>query len=120
MEGYLKVPPEGIGEVSDGYHTFNELYHHRAILFATLCHSNRDHAWKTLKHVDGTMFEGMFVVGMSLPTGEVSYHFDVDPYWDLFDVPELPQVPFFDGYTSEDVLERLYNFGLEVRDGNYD
>ena len=28
------------GETSDGYHTFNELYHHRAVLFSVIV---RDH-----------------------------------------------------------------------------
>ena len=26
-----------IGDMSDGYHTFNELYHHRAVLFSIIC-----------------------------------------------------------------------------------
>ena len=30
-----KEPSKDMGEVSDGYHTFNQLYHQRAILFAT-------------------------------------------------------------------------------------
>ena len=25
-----------IGKISDGYHTFDELYHHRALLFASI------------------------------------------------------------------------------------
>lgn len=29
--------PKDAGEVSDGYHTFNELYDHRIKLFITLC-----------------------------------------------------------------------------------
>ena len=31
-ELYAALKGDGIGELSDGYHTFNELYHHRAIL----------------------------------------------------------------------------------------
>lgn len=28
---------DSVGTLSDGYHTFDELYHHRALLFASLC-----------------------------------------------------------------------------------
>ena len=33
-----EVPDGGIGELSDGYHTFNGLYYQRMILFAALAH----------------------------------------------------------------------------------
>ena len=35
------------GEFSDGYHTFNELYYHRMIMFAVICNSNKELAWKS-------------------------------------------------------------------------
>lgn len=35
------------GELSDGYHTFNELYYHRAVLFSVICNSHKDIAWKS-------------------------------------------------------------------------
>lgn len=38
----IEIPVGGIGEVSDGYHTFNELYHHRAILFSVICNANKN------------------------------------------------------------------------------
>ena len=41
---------EDVGEVSDGYHTLNQLYHQRAILFACIVMQNKDRAWKTRKH----------------------------------------------------------------------
>lgn len=44
---------EDMGEVSDGYHTFNQLYHQRAILFAAIVNQNKDIAWKSYKHSDG-------------------------------------------------------------------
>lgn len=44
-----------MGEFSDGYHTFNELYHHRAVLFSVVCNQNPLCAWKAKKHHDGTM-----------------------------------------------------------------
>lgn len=38
-----------IGEVSDGFHTFNSLYHQRLILFAALCNTFKDVSWKSKK-----------------------------------------------------------------------
>lgn len=51
-----------IGEVSDGFHTFNSLYHQRAILFAALVNQNADQSWKTRRHEDGELCFGGGVV----------------------------------------------------------
>lgn len=32
----VEIPATGIGDLSDGYHTFNSLYYQRMILFAAL------------------------------------------------------------------------------------
>ena len=44
---------DDIGDFSDGFHTFNQLYHQRAVLFATIVNNFKRHAWKSLKHEDG-------------------------------------------------------------------
>lgn len=97
------------GQVSDGYHTFDELYRHRAVLFSVICHEYSHLAWKSLKHSDPEypMFEGMFIVGINTPEGQATYHYDIDPYWDLFDVPEYDCAPEYDGHTSEDAIKRI-------------
>jgi len=100
-----------MGEVSDGYHTFNELYHHRAILFSVICNANLAIAWKTKKHHDGTMFTDMFIVGINTPEGQATYHYYLDPYWQFFHVPELDQAPEWDGHTPVQAIERLLRFG---------
>ncbi len=33
------------GEISDGYHTFDELYYHRMVLFSIICNTYKDKAW---------------------------------------------------------------------------
>lgn len=98
------------GDTSDGYHTFNELYHHRAILFAVICNQNRKIAWKSKNHYDGTMFANMFIVGIDTPYGQATYHYDVKPYWDMFHVKQLDYAPKWDGHTAEQAINRLQKF----------
>ena len=95
------------GTLSDGYHTFNELYHHRAVLFSVICNMFPDKAWKSKKHSDGTMYDGMFIVGIKTPQGQATYHYDIDPYWTMFDVPELAIAPEWDGHTPDDAINRV-------------
>lgn len=100
-------PNESVGELSDTYHSFNDLYKHRTILTA-LAFLLLPYTWKSKIHEDGTMYNGMFIVGAPTPEGMISYHYDLE-YWDLFKIPELPHAPYFTGYTDNDVLERLIN-----------
>lgn len=74
----IDVAPVITGETSDGYHTFNELYHHRAVLFSVIVKAFPDHAWKSRKHHDGTMYDGMFIVGIETPDGQATYHYDIN------------------------------------------
>ena len=103
----IEIPSTGIGDVSDGYHTFNELYHHRAILFSVICNNNKEIAWKSRSHHDGSMYSNMFIVGINTPQGQSTYHFDVNPYWKLFEVPELEFAPEWDGHTPDQAIERV-------------
>ena len=103
----LQAQTKVSGETSDGYHTFNELYHHRAVLFSVICNDRPEMAWKSKLHHDGTMFDGMFIVGIQTPEGQATYHYDIDPYWDMFRVPELSQAPKWDGHTPAQAIERI-------------
>ena len=60
-----------IGEFSDGFHTFNSLYHQRLILFAALVNTFPTLAWKSHKHSDGEapFGGGWFIVGVDTPKG---------------------------------------------------
>lgn len=100
---------DNIGEFSDGYHTFNELYHHRAILFAVICNQFKKLAWKSTLHSDDTMYDDMFIVGINTPQGPATYHYNIEPYWDLFDCKELPKAPEWDGHTPDDAIKRIYS-----------
>lgn len=95
------------GDTSDGYHTFNELYHHRAVLFSVIVKAFPDQAWKSRKHHDGSMYDGMFIVGIETPNGQASYHYDINPYWDMFQCKELEYAPEWDGHTPAQAIERI-------------
>ena len=102
------IEPEPIdGDASDGYHTFNELYDHRAKLFSVVVAAFSNIAWKSKRHSDGSMYEGMFIVGIDTPDGQATYHYDIDPYWLMFDCRELPRAPKWDGHTPAQAIERI-------------
>ena len=101
------VAPVITGETSDGYHTFNELYHHRAVLFSVIVKAFPDHAWKSRKHHDGSMYDGMFIVGIETPDGQATYHYDGEPYWDMFECKELEYAPEWDGHTPAQAIARI-------------
>lgn len=107
MAEYIEIPDGGIGEVSDGYHTFNSLYRQRLILTAALVKAHKDVAWKSWRHEDGELCfgGGWFIVGFDTPQGCYTYHYEAKD-WGLFDCVELPAGKHWDGHTDEDV-ERL-------------
>jgi len=102
-----------IGDVSDGYHTFNGLYYQRMILFATLVKAYKDKAWKSHRHEDGELCfgGGWFIVGIDTPEGSFTYHYE-DKDWDCFDCQELPVAKHWDGHREENVTRLL---SLDVR-----
>ena len=107
LNNSIHVMREIDGDTSDGYHTFNELYHHRAVLFSIIVKTFSDKAWKSLRHHDGTMYDGMFIVGIDTPDGQATYHYDIDPYWDMFECRELECAPEWDGHTPAQAIERI-------------
>ena len=116
--GVTVLPESGIGDMSDGYHTFNELYHHRAVLFSVICNLNPFCSWKAKKHHDGTMYDGMFIVGINTPEGQATYHYDIDPYWDIFKVPEAEFAPEWDGHTADEAIRRIALLGRDGEDND--
>lgn len=103
----LKAQEPITGETSDGYHTFNELYHHRAVLFSVIVVNYPERAWKSKKHHDGTMYGSMFIVGIETPDGQATYHYDIEPYWDMFKCRVLDNAPEWDGHTPAQAIERI-------------
>ena len=91
------------GLISDGYHTFDELYFHRMRLFSIICKQNKEKAWRSKLHDNGTMYENYFIVGITTDNGDYSYHYHME-YWGHFEgVKELDKAPKWDGHKPEDI-----------------
>jgi hypothetical protein len=105
---------DDIGEVSDGFHTFNGLYEQRMILFAALVKAYKDKAWKSYRHEDGEYCfgGGWFIVGIDTPEGSYTYHYE-NKYWDMFDCVDLPKAKHWDGHTEADAETRLMSLEPE-------
>jgi len=97
-----------IDDLSDGFHTFRQLYYQRMMLFAVIVKQNHDRAWKSLRHEDGELCfgGGWFIVGIDTPDGSYTYHYE-DNYWSLFDCVELERGKHWDGHTEKDVTRLL-------------
>lgn len=97
-----------IDDVSDGFHTFRQLYYQRMMLFATIVKQNKDKALKSLRHEDGEpcFGGGWFIVGVDTPEGSYTYHYE-DNYYSLLDCKELERGKHWDGHTEKDVTRLL-------------
>ncbi len=97
------------GQVSDGYHTFDELYDHRCTLFLALMKQLPAISWYSDKHHEGDMFSGWFIAGINLPTGVITYHLPMS-LWAIVELTQarsLPRAPRWDGHTAADVIKRV-------------
>lgn len=109
----IKTMKADTNKISDGYHTFEELYEFRkvynAILFNEWSYADRHNVHKSKRHFDGEecFGGGWFIVVAELPTGQISNHYEMKD-WDLFQVPATERsLVQFDGHTPTDVLNRL-------------
>lgn len=91
-------------DLSDGNHTFKDLYDQRCILFATLVGLFPKISWKTKRHDDGKpCHDGKnFLVCIETPDGPYSYHYPMAD-WDKFKCREIEKAKPFDGHTDKDV-----------------
>lgn len=114
--GLAEEENKDTGEVSDGYHTFNELYEYRllynASMFNELAKQGLYDVHKSKRHSDGEIPFGdsnWFIVMAELPTGQISNHYEMKD-WDLFQIPEKEKANAWDGHTPKDVAERIRKF----------
>lgn len=130
----LKVVSGNENDVSDGFHTFGELYEFRKVYNALLFNvwaaswmeskkwmrsylgttelpktNPRYDVHKSMRHYDGELCfgGGWFIVCAMLPNGLVTNHYKIED-WDLFKIPAVDKAKYeFDGHMAADVLERL-------------
>lgn len=98
--------------ISDGYHTFGELYEFRKIynaaLFNQWAKEGKYMVHKSKRHSDGEpcFGGGWFIVVAMLPTGMISNHYEMKD-WNLFHCDEYSTATTFDGHTPNDVITRI-------------
>ena len=110
--------PKDMGEVSDGYHTFNELYYYRMLYNAAFFNLlPKDMVHKSKRHHTGEecFSGGWFIVMANLPTGQISNHYELKD-WDLFQIPEKECADEWDGHTPQQAAERLHEYLLMTQD----
>lgn len=104
--------PEDKGEISDGYHTFNELYYYRMLYNAAFFNLlPKEWVHKSKRHHTGEecFGGGWFIVMADLPSGQISNHYELK-YWDLFQIPEKEFADEWDGHTLQEAAVRLHAF----------
>ena len=120
---YQLIEANSRGEISDGYHTFNELYRYRmlynAAFFNELAKNDAIRVVKSKRHHDGEecFGGGWFIVMAELPTGQISNHYERKD-WDYFKCEEVGVAPEWDWHTPEEAARRLEDFisGYQIKE----
>ena len=137
QESVNSLTDEDRGKISDGYHSFDELYTFRKLYNALIVNEIQNqidtqqeilvqndrsknmkgghtHVGKSKRHSDGELCFGgdWFVVyiiynDIKLENALVISNHYHMDDWDLFQVPESYKGPEYDGHTTTDVIERL-------------
>lgn len=102
--------------ISDGYHTFKELYEVRDALFLALLESliSQEYGdwdvWAARTHRDGTMYPGYFIAGIGTEPGkQITFHLPLalwekaGTYANVYDFAPCD----WDGHTTQDVIKRI-------------
>ncbi len=107
----ILIKDSDTNKISDGYHTFGELYEHRITLYILVCRllfDKGENVWKTNVHSDGSIFPGWFVLGIGVEKGfQITYHLPADKWNECDFAIVLDKAPDYDNHTSQDVLKRL-------------
>jgi hypothetical protein len=123
----IEAEVNSYSDVSDGYHTIEELYDHRITLYIALCRTISDYAecvagewgsgtpekeempWRSKLHHDGTGYDGWFLLGYGYEAGkQITYHVPMSRWEETNFAETFDKSPVtFDGHTSAEVLERL-------------
>lgn len=94
-------------DISDGYHTFTELYDHRIALFLALAKVSK---WPAFYKCD---YDSWFCLYLETPAGQISYHL---PNIHLETVKQFAangEGYVWDGHQSPQVIFRLLQAGKQ-------
>lgn len=109
----LLVLPCNVEDISDGYHTFSELYDHRCLLWVNFLLLNKANAFITWRDGSGDKMEGWFIAGLNTKYGQITYHLP-SRYWQLLSGIKEKNTNFdYDGHTSKDIVNRLASLAKE-------
>ena len=102
------------GKISDGFHTFDELYEQRVTLYITLCRilseDLNNYVWRSKIHSDGTTSKGWFILGINEQKSiQMTFHLPVSKWKETKFAHTRSSAPEWDRHTSKDVLKRLKN-----------
>jgi hypothetical protein len=104
------IHEDEVGKISDGYHTFDELYEHRVVLFIALCKMCYlpNDVWRSEIHSDGSRYDGWFVMGINKEPGQqITYHLPMREWPNTEFAETLERAPRWDEHNSNDVIKRL-------------
>jgi hypothetical protein len=107
----VKSEASTAGGISDGYHTFDELYEHRHVLFIQVLNANEGISFKTLLNDKKESWDGWFIAGINTPMGQATYHLPIK-YWGKIKAQEVEYNSDYDGHNSTDVLYRLQSLSI--------
>lgn len=114
------------GQLTDGFHTMEELYDHRRALTAVIAawagRMAEPAAWRSKAHHpdDGPMFDGgYFIVGIELDTGTITYHYKLTHWDDFAAVPEVEHAPKWDGAPPGETVARLLRLAKLMAEGPF-
>lgn len=103
------MPSDMRWSLSDGYHTFNELYEHRIWLYRVLVNTWLFPCHKSKLHNDWTSRDWWFICMMYIDGKQISYHI---PMWhyNWFLCEEREYADRRDGHKSKDVEKILFEY----------
>ena len=113
----ITIQVDDLSKVSDGYHTIDDLYQHRQLLFITICLMEQTRFNRqTLNKIPPVCWKldpnipNWFLLYWESPQGQISYHIQ-DKYLCLVEHRILrDEERKWDGHKSIDVENRLFDW----------
>lgn len=96
------------GDISDGYHTFDELYKHRVNLFMVLIRYTDWPCFMVKNH-----YPEWDAVYLETPLGQISYHLPWTKRETIINRVKVVDKHDWDGHDSNEVLFRLQKLAFQ-------